>query len=79
MKLAAFPEIVAQAAVEYKPNYIARFLFDLAQTFNAYYQQQKILTENKDETNARVSLTSCVQQVITNGCTLLGIEAPTSM
>lgn len=77
--LAQFPDIVQEAAALYKPNLIAKYLFDLAQTFNTFYTQTKVITDNADETSVRVRLVACVQQVLQNGLGLLGIEAPEMM
>lgn len=64
-----FPETVAIAAHELSPNVICTYLFDLAQTFNAFYQKNPILGEKK-----RVVLTAATAQVLKNGLYLLGIS-----
>lgn len=79
LQLADFPEVVEAAAQEYKPNLIARFVLELAQSFNAYYQKNKILTEDHAQTAYRVLLVQTVQQVIAAATKLLGIETPAKM
>ena len=64
-----FPEVVAAAAHDLSPNVICTYLFDLAQTFNAFYQKNPILGEKK-----RVVLTAATAQVLKNGLYLLGIS-----
>lgn len=64
-----FPEMVAAAAGELSPNVICTYLFQLAQTFNTFYQKHPIL-----EQPHRLSLTSATAQVLKNGLYLLGIE-----
>ncbi len=78
-KLSVFNEIIMQAHNNYKPHTIARYLIELAQMFNAYYQNVPILKQDKETTNARLLISYCVGQVLKNGLNLLGIEAPEEM
>ena len=64
-----FPEIVSQAAGELSPNVICTYLFQLAQTFNTFYQKHPILGESH-----RLALTVATAQVLKNGLYLLGIS-----
>jgi arginyl-tRNA synthetase len=74
-----FPETVIEAAENYEPSLITRLLIDIAQAFNKFYFAYKIITENKDESAARLALTAAVKQVIKNGLNLILIEAPDKM
>jgi len=75
-----FPEVVQQAGEKFSPNLICRFLFDLAQKYNLFYNRHSILkADNKELIRFRLFLTSAVSQVIKNGLNLLGIEAPEKM
>ena len=78
-KLLQFPEIVDQSATSLSPHRIAFYLQDLASEFHVYYNRNKILTENKELTTARLYLISCIQTVLRNGLSLLGISAPRRM
>ncbi len=69
-----YPEVVEKAAINFSPNYIASFLFDLAQKYNLFYQKHPILKAEKDRKNFRLLLTKATGQVIKNGLYLLGIE-----
>ncbi|MBI2049707.1 arginine--tRNA ligase [Candidatus Roizmanbacteria bacterium] len=72
-----FPEVVEEASINFSPNTVCSYLFDLAQKFNLFYQKHQILgSENKD---FRLLLTSAVGQILKNGLNLLGIEAPEGM
>lgn len=82
LHLAQLEKTVQKAAKEYKPNYIARYILELAKIFNSYYQKHKIIQENKEQKNlenARIILVQAVQQVIHNACHLLGIEVVEEM
>lgn len=78
--LARFPEVVAQAAVEFAPHHLALFLFELAQRFNLFYTKHSILeAETADLKQARLALTQATQAVLTQGLSLLGIKTPEEM
>jgi arginyl-tRNA synthetase len=81
-KLAAYPEIVVRAANVCEPHQIGNYLKDLAALFHGWYAQDGV--KFVDETNtslsqARLLLSTNVQQVLRNGLELLGVSAPDSM
>lgn len=74
MKLSKYPESVQKAGAGRDPSEIARYLFDLAQTFNDYYHSVPVLKSSDKEKAARLALLAAVRQVIKNGLGLLGID-----
>jgi arginyl-tRNA synthetase len=68
-----FPEIVADAARELSPNILCKYLFELAQAYNLFYQKNPILTAEASSLTLRLMLTTAVSQVLQNGLSLLGI------
>ena len=78
--LAAFPETVKDAAEKYEPSYIARLAVDIAQKFNKFYIDGKILAaEDEKKKNFRLSLTAACLQTLKNAFSLLGIGIPEKM
>ncbi len=77
--LAKFPAIIEEAARNYKPLVIARYLLDLSQLFNNFYHQHQILTVDEETKTARLLLILAIKQVLQNGLGLLSIEAPEKM
>ncbi len=78
--LAVFPETVKSAAEKYEPSFIARFAVDVAQKFNKFYFDCKILTAEDEKTkNFRLALTSATLQTLKNAFSLLGIGIPDKM
>ena len=77
--LAAFPATVVDAADKYEPSYIARYAVDLAQKFNKFYFDCKILTAPEGVREFRLCLTSAVLRVLKNALGLLGIGVPDKM
>lgn len=72
-----FPEEVERAVTDYAPQRIVSFLNEVAQAFNAYYAQNRIIgSENEPY---RLALTAATRTVIRNGLAMLGIRAPERM
>lgn len=79
-KLKEFPEVIYSASREYAPNYIALYVYELSQLFNAFYKEQSILNaDTEDQKNSRLALTAATTQVIKNGLRLLGIKTVEKM
>ena len=78
--LAALPETVKGAAEKYEPSLIARFAVDVAQKFNKFYFDCKILAAEDEKTkNFRLALTNATLQALKNAFALLGIGIPDKM
>ena len=78
--LATFPDAVRSAAEKYEPSYIARFAVEVAQKFNKFYFDCKILAAEDEKTkNFRLTLTGATLQALKNAFTLLGIGIPDKM
>ncbi|MDD6996181.1 MAG: arginine--tRNA ligase [Candidatus Borkfalkiaceae bacterium] len=78
--LADFPDTVKDAAEKYEPSFIARYAVDLAQKFNKFYFDCKILSaESEDKKAFRLALTAASARVLTNAFSLLGIDMPEKM
>jgi arginyl-tRNA synthetase len=77
--LIKFPETVRFSAELLEPHRITFYLMELAAAFHAYYNRQRVLTDDLSLTHARLYLMKAVQQIIANGLSLLGVSAPESM
>ncbi|MGD9971858.1 MAG: arginine--tRNA ligase [Desulfatirhabdiaceae bacterium] len=77
--IARYPEIVRMSATHLEPHRITYFLMELAAAFHAYYNKQRVITEDVVETRMRLILMWAIRQVIRNGLALLGVSAPESM
>ncbi len=74
-----FPEIIEKAGEKYAPHYIATYLCDIAQSFNAYYNKNRIVDKDDPFSCYRVLLAKAVSHVLLNGLVILGIPAPQKM
>ena len=78
--LATFPETVQIAAEKYEPSCVARFAVDVAQKFNKFYFNCKILAAEDEMTkDFRLALTNATLQTLKNAFGLLGIGIPDKM
>ena len=77
--LLEFPNIVSKAKDNLEPQTIATFLQNLAGMFHKYYAKERVVTDNKDKTLARLILVKSLKIVLSNGLSLLGIDAPDRM
>lgn len=81
--LGDFPEVVATAAQLREPHRIARYVEDLAATFHRFYDQCQILPKAGEDAepihSARLALARATRQVLHNGLTMVGVNAPERM
>ena len=74
-----FPDVIREAADKYEPSMITRAVTDIAQAYNKFYYEHRILDGEPAEAAARVALTRAARDVIRVGLRLIGIEAPERM
>lgn len=77
--LAYFPEIVGQAAANYEPHRICNYLQTLASSFHKFYNNNKVITENKEQTQSYLALIEAVRITLKNALELIGVSAPEKM
>jgi len=76
-KMAEFPETVRRSAENLTTNNIAKYLYELANLANKFYESTPIIIDkNIACRNARLVLIGSVTSVMKNGLGLLGIKAP---
>ena len=75
----SFEDILNQVIEKSEPCFLARYLIDLSKAFSSFYNENKIICEDKELQNARVYLTYAVSKVLKTGAKLLGIEMPEKM
>jgi arginyl-tRNA synthetase len=77
--IATYPDVVETAARELEPHRIVFHVLELAAAFHRYYNRHRILTEDRELTQARLALVRCVQQVLRGALELTGVAAPERM
>jgi len=74
-----FQDILVQVTEKNEPSILARYLIDLAKAYSSFYNENKIIVEDKEVQNARVYLTYATSEILKQGAKLLGIEMPEKM
>ena len=77
--LMRYDEVVESAAEKYEPSLLAHYLLDLAQAFNRFYIDHRVICDDEQTTHARILLTQAVKNTLKNGLSLLLINAPEKM
>lgn len=75
----SFQDILVQVTEKDEPSILTRYLIDLAKAFSSFYNENKIIVEDKELQDARIYLTYSVGKVLKIGADLLGIEMPNKM
>lgn len=76
-KISEYPEVVTKAATELMPHYICTYLYELAQTFNRFYEHSRVIGDEREA--LRLQLVELYADVLRDGLGLLGITAPDRM
>ncbi len=74
VKLTRFPNVVLKSAENYTPNFIADYLFELAQNFNTFYNSLQVLKVREEIMKSRLLLAERTSRIIKSGLDLLGIK-----
>ena len=74
-----FENILVQVTEKEEPSILSRYLIDLAKAYSSFYNENKIMTENKKTQDARIALSYATAKVLKEGTKLLGMEMPNKM
>ena len=74
-----FQDILVQITEKNEPSILSRYLIDLSKAFSSFYNENKIIIEDKEVQDARVYLTYATGKVLKIGGNLLGIKMPDKM
>ena len=69
---------VMDSARDFEPCYISRYLLQLCSLFNKFYNNYRII-DNEKVSVCRLSIVECCKNKLERGLKLLGIEAPSAM
>lgn len=76
-KLSEFPDTYLLALNELAPHHICSYLFELCQTFNRFYESNRVL--GSPRSNERLKLVELYCKVLEKGLDMLGIAVPKGM
>ena len=74
-----FEDILVQVTDKNEPSILSRYLIELSKAYSVFYNENKIIVEDKKIQDARIYLTYAVGEVLKIAANLLGIEMPDKM
>ena len=78
-RLCQFAEIVSQVLNDFRPNILANYLFELANSFHTFYEACPVLKSEDPVRSSRLALCDLSGRVLQRGFDLLGIKVPEKM
>ena len=78
-RLCQFAEIVPQVLNDFRPNLLANYLFELANSFHGFYEACPVLKSDEPVRSSRLALCKLTARVLERGLDLLGIKVPERM
>ena len=78
-KLIQFGETVPQVLDDFRPNILANYLFELANTFHSFYEACPVLKAEEPARSTRLALCDLTARILHTGLELMGIHAPERM
>lgn len=76
-KISEYSEVVDKAVAELMPHHICTYLYELAQTFNRFYENNRVIDDERQI--LRLALVKKYAQTLHDGLQILGIHAPDKM
>lgn len=74
-----FGSVVSDAVARYEPSIVTRYIVDVAQSFNKFYLENRILNADDSQKRARVALVYATHVVLKEGLRLIGVQTPEEM
>ena len=78
-RLCQFAEVVPQVLNDFRPNILANYLFELANSFHTFYEACPVLKSEEPARSSRLALCDLTARVLRCGLDLLGIKVPERM
>jgi arginyl-tRNA synthetase len=78
-RVCQFAEILPQVLNGFRPNILANYLFELANSFHAFYEACPVLKSEEPSRSSRLALCDLTARVLQRGLDLLGIKVPERM
>ncbi len=78
-KMLQFPDILDLCARQLDPAALPRYMQELAGVFHQFYDQCRVIDEDRELSAERLALADAARIVLSNGLKVLGITAPEKM
>jgi len=78
-KIGELPQEIQDAAEQHAPHRLIRYVYELASQLHSYYRAERVITEDRAQSEARLALLAAVRIAIANVLRLIGVSAPERM
>ncbi|MCA9731637.1 MAG: arginine--tRNA ligase [Deferribacteres bacterium] len=78
-KLNEYPNVVSTCARLMEVHHLPAYLMEVAAAFHSFYHNNRIVTDDRQLSNARMMLLEATRSVLVNGLKMLRISAPERM
>ena len=78
-KLVEFPEVLSDIVKNYEVHRLPRYALELAREFHNFYEKERVITEDRKLTSARLTLIMAAKIILANTLNLMGIDNPDKM
>ena len=80
LEAAKYNEVIENAYAELAPHKICAYIYDLANAFNRFYHETKILSEeDENRKKSYIALLVLTRKILESCIDMLGFEAPERM
>jgi len=77
--LIKYPKVIETIASNHQVYYLTNYIQELSYALHTYYNDCKIITDNVEEINEKMSILNAVKIVLKDALSLVGVTAPESM
>ena len=74
-----FPEVILESTLKLQTHNITQYAIELAKDFQIFYENCRVISENKELTQARIKLVLACRIVLKNTLDIMGVSAPERM
>lgn len=78
-KLLDFPDVVQSCAMSFEPHRLTTYLREVAESFHRFYHEHRVISDDKNLMQARLTVCLMAKIVIANGCKILSVSSPEKM
>ena len=79
LTLLKYPSLILEIAEKHLVHKLPHFIYELASQLHSYYNDEKVITDNIDATNEKLTVLLAVKIVLKNALNLIGVSAPERM
>ena len=79
LKLLKYPSLIEEIATKHLVHKLPHYIYELASDLHQYYNDEKVITDNVDETNEKLTILNAVRIVLKQALNLIGVSAPNKM